>query len=315
MESSPYPGATEEVVLPIVERANSDHLTVSRNTGGTNDIFLAFSPEREDPGNVTIERRDVPKVVGGVDKFSTQLAVDLYGIAFRSIVPVSSTAVAEMTKVVEDIYRCVNIAMVNELKQLCLRMGIDIWEAIDAAKTKPFGFQPFYPSPGFGGHSLPIAPYYLSWRAKAFDFRTKFIELAGEINGDMPYFVVRCTSEALNRNKKSINGSRILVLGIAYKKDIDDLRESPSISIIELLRRAKAQVDYNDPFLPYLVRSSGHDLNMTSASIEDVSQYDVVLIATDHSSYDYARIVSQASLVIDTRNATRGISSEKIIRC
>ena len=315
LESTTYPGTTEEVVLPILEEANCAHLKVSRNTAAKDDVFLAFSPEREDPGNTAVERRDVPRVVGGVDRFSTELAAELYAIAFRQIVPVSTPAVAEMTKLLENIYRCVNIALVNELKQLCMRMGVDIWEVIDAAKTKPFGFHPFYPGPGLGGHCIPIDPFYLSWKARAFDFRTKFIELAGEVNTEMPYFVVRCLSEALNQQKKSINGSRILVLGIAYKKDIDDLRESPSLTIIELLRRAKAQVDYNDPFLPHVGHGRHYDLNMISASIDDVSCYDGVLIATDHSSYDYPRIVSQAKLVIDTRNATRGIESEKIVRC
>jgi UDP-N-acetyl-D-glucosamine dehydrogenase len=194
-------------------------------------------------------------------------------------------------------------------------MGIDIWEVIDAAKTKPFGFQPFYPGPGLGGHCIPIDPFYLSWKARAFDFRTKFIELAGEVNANMPYFVVQCTSEALNEHRKSLKGSRILVLGVAYKKDIDDLRESPSLTIIELLRRAGAQVEYNDPFFPHVGRGRHYDLNLDSASIDDVSQYDAVLIATDHSSYDYPRIASQAKLVIDTRNATKGIESNRIVRC
>ena len=315
LESTTYPGTTEEVVLPILEQANCAQLRVSRTSAAKDDIFLAFSPEREDPGNTTVERRDVPKVVGGVDKFSTQLAAELYAIAFRHIVPVSTPAVAEMTKLLENIYRCVNIALVNELKQLCLRMGVDIWEVIDAAKSKPFGFQPFYPGPGLGGHCIPIDPFYLSWKARAFDFRTKFIELAGEVNAEMPYFVVQCLSEALNQRRKSVNGSHILVLGLAYKKDIDDLRESPSLTIIELLRRAKAQVDYNDPFFPQVGHGRHYDLNMISAPIEEVSTYDAVLIATDHSCYDYPRMVSQAQLVIDTRNATKGIESEKIVRC
>jgi UDP-N-acetyl-D-glucosamine dehydrogenase len=315
LESTTYPGTTEEVVLPILEEANCAHLKVSRGTASKDDIFLAFSHEREDPGNTNFERRDVPKVVGGVDKFSTDLATELYAIAFKHIVPVSTPAVAEMTKLLENIYRCVNIALVNELKQLCMRMGIDIWEVIDAAKTKPFGFQPFYPGPGLGGHCIPVDPFYLSWKARAFDFRTRFIELAGEVNANMPYFVVQCTSEALNENRKSLKGSRILVLGVAYKRDIDDLRESPSLTIIELLRQAGAHADYNDPFFPHVGKGRHYELNMDSASMDDVSQYDAVLIVTDHSSYDYPQIVSQAKLVIDTRNATRGIESDKIVRC
>jgi UDP-N-acetyl-D-glucosamine dehydrogenase len=315
LESTTYPGTTEEVVLPILEQANSAHLKVSRNSAGPDEIFLAFSPEREDPGNTSVDRRDIPKVTGGIDKYSTELAADLYSAIFRQVVPVSTPAVAEMTKLLENIYRCVNIALVNELKQLCLRMGIDIWEVIAAAKTKPFGFQPFYPGPGLGGHCIPIDPFYLSWKAKEYDFRTKFIELAGEINAGMPYFVVQSTAEGLNTQRKALNGSRVLVLGIAYKKDIDDLRESPSLTIIELLRKAGAQVEYNDPFFPHVGRGRHYDLNMDCAPIEDVSGYDAVLIATDHSAYDYNKIVSQAQLVIDSRNATGGIESAKIVRC
>jgi UDP-N-acetyl-D-glucosamine dehydrogenase len=315
LESTTYPGTTEEVVLPILEQANCAHLKVSRNTAGPDEIFLAFSPEREDPGNTSVDRRDVPKVAGGIDKFSTELAADLYSSIFKQVVPVSTPAVAEMTKLLENIYRCVNIALVNELKQLCLRMGIDIWEVIAAAKTKPFGFQAFYPGPGLGGHCIPIDPFYLSWKAKAYDFRTRFIELAGEVNAGMPYFVVQCTAEALNTQKKALNGARVLVLGMAYKKDIDDLRESPSLTVIELLRKAGALVEYNDPFFPHVGRGRHYDLNMDSASIEDVSVYDAVVIATDHSAYDYAKLVSQAQLVVDTRNATSGIVSKKIVRC
>ena len=315
LESTTYPGTTEEVVLPILEQANSSHLRVSRNTAAADDIFLAFSPEREDPGNTAFDRRDVPKVAGGMDKYSTDLAADLYGAIFKHVVPVSTPAVAEMTKLLENIYRCVNIALVNELKQLCLRMNIDIWEVIDAAKTKPFGFQAFYPGPGLGGHCIPIDPYYLSWKAKEYDFRAKFIELAGEVNASMPYFVVQCASEALNQHKKSLNGSRILILGVAYKKDIDDLRESPSLTIIELLRKAGAQIEFNDPFFPFVGRGRHYDLNMKSVPLDNLGEYDAVLIATDHSAYEYEKIVSEARLVIDTRNATRGINSEKIVRC
>jgi UDP-N-acetyl-D-glucosamine dehydrogenase len=231
------------------------------------------------------------------------------------VVPVSSPAVAEMTKLLENIYRCVNIALVNELKQLCMRMGIDIHEVIDAARTKPFGFHAFYPGPGLGGHCIPIDPFYLSWKAKEYDFRTRFIELAGEVNMAMPYFVIEHTASALNKHRKSINGSKVLVLGLAYKRDIDDLRESPSLTIIELLRDKGAIVSYNDPFFPKVGRGRHYDLNMTNTPLDNLDQYDAVLIVTDHSSYDYRAIVEQSNLVIDTRNATKGIISTKIVRC
>lgn len=315
LESTTYPGTTEEVVLPILEQANSGQLKASRNTASPDEFFLAFSPEREDPGNTEFDRRDVPKVTGGLDRYSTELAASLYASIFKRVVPVSTPAVAEMTKLLENIYRCVNIALVNELKQLCLRMGIDIWEVIGAASTKPFGFQPFYPGPGLGGHCIPIDPFYLSWKAKAYDFRTKFIELAGEVNAGMPYFVVQNIAEALNRRKKALNGSRILVLGVAYKKDIDDLRESPSLTLIELLRNAGAEVGYNDPFFPHVGRGRHYELDLTAVPMARVSEYDAVVIATDHSTYDYPRILKEAQLVIDTRNAMGGISSEKIVRC
>jgi UDP-N-acetyl-D-glucosamine dehydrogenase len=220
-----------------------------------------------------------------------------------------------MTKLLENIYRCVNIALVNELKQLCIRMDLDIFEIIDAAKTKPFGFQPFYPGPGLGGHCIPIDPFYLSWKAKQFDFRTRFIELAGEVNMQMPYYVIDKTIEALNARRTSLSGSRVLVLGVAYKKDIDDLRESPALTIIELLRRRGADVAYNDPYFPYVGHGRHYDLNLTCTPLDHLERFDCVLIVTDHSAYDYPRIVSEAKLVIDTRNATRGIASTHIVRC
>lgn len=315
LESTTYPGTTEEVVVPLLEKGNGAKLRVVRGDDGNGDIHVAFSPEREDPGNDTVARRDIPKVVGGVDLVATQLGCALYGSIFNRTVPVSKPAVAEMTKLLENIYRSVNIALVNELKQLCARMEIDIFEVIDAAKTKPFGFQPFYPGPGLGGHCIPIDPFYLSWKAKQFDFRTRFIELAGEINGRMPYYVVDETAAALNEHRKPLNGSRVLVLGIAYKRDIDDLRESPSLTIIELLQRRGALVDYNDPFFPAVGRGRHYDLHMRSTPLDKVGEYDCVLIVTDHSSYDYATIVRDAQLVVDTRNATRGIDSPKIARC
>jgi UDP-N-acetyl-D-glucosamine dehydrogenase len=316
LESTTYPGTTDEIVVPLLEKGNGSGLRVVRgNDGGSGDVYVAFSPEREDPGNETVARRDIPKVVGGVDPAATELGAALYGSIFNRTVRVSKPAVAEMTKLLENIYRSVNIALVNELKQLCARMDIDIFEVIDAAKTKPFGFQPFYPGPGLGGHCIPIDPFYLSWKAKQYDFRTRFIELAGEINGRMPYYVVDETAAALNEQRKPLKGSRVLVLGMAYKRDIDDLRESPSLTIIELLQDRGAQVDYNDPFFPTVGRGRHYDLHMTSAPLDKIGEYDCVLIVTDHSSYDYKAIVRDAQLVVDTRNATRGISSPKIVRC
>ena len=248
LESTTYPGTTEEVMIPILEKENKAGLKAARNQAPTGkEFFVAFSPEREDPGNTTVARRDIPKVVGGLNPQASELAGVLYGAIFNRTVPVSSPAAAEMTKLLENIYRCVNIALVNELKLLCLRMGIDIWEVIEAASTKPFGFHPFYPGPGLGGHCIPVDPFYLSWKAKEWDFRTRFIELAGEINSNMPYHVLSSVGGALNRHKKSVNGARVLVLGVAYKKDIDDLRESPSLTIIELLQKDGAQVSYHDP--------------------------------------------------------------------
>src|SRR3989441_10682265 len=316
LESTTYPGTTEEVLVPILER-NAHGLRAERDGNGVerDSFYVAFSPEREDPGNNTIARRDIPKIVGGLSDRATELAAALYQAIFRSIVPVSTPAVAEMTKLLENIYRCVNIALVNELKLLCLRMGIDIWEVIDAASTKPFGFQPFYPGPGLGGHCIPVDPFYLSWKAKQFDFHTRFIELAGEINTAMPYHVLRSVVEALNQRQKSLNGSKVLVLGIAYKKDIDDLRESPALTIIELLQKEGAQVSYNDPYFPAVGKGRKYDLQMKCAPLENLGQYDCVLIVTDHSDYDYGRIARESQLVVDTRNATKGIRSPKVVRC
>jgi UDP-N-acetyl-D-glucosamine dehydrogenase len=316
LESTTYPGTTEEVMIPILESENKAGLKAARNGVFTGkEFFVAFSPEREDPGNTTVARPDIPKVVGGLDSQASDLARALYGSIFNRTVPVSSPAAAEMTKLLENIYRCVNIALVNELKLLCLRMGIDIWEVIEAASTKPFGFHPFYPGPGLGGHCIPVDPFYLSWKAKEWDFRTRFIELAGEINTNMPYHVLASVSGALNTRKKSVNGARVLVLGVAYKKDIDDLRESPSLTIIELLQKDGAQVSYHDPYFPFIGKGRRYDLQMTRAELKDFGQYDCVLIVTDHSDYDYKRIVQESQLVVDTRNATRGIHSPKIVHC
>ncbi len=316
LESTTYPGTTEEVLIPLLEQGNSRGLKASRSGVATgNEFFVAFSPEREDPGNTSVARRDIPKVVGGLDEKASQLSAALYGAIFNRVVPVSSPAAAEMTKLLENIYRCVNIALVNELKLLSLRMGLDIWEIIEAAATKPFGFQPFYPGPGLGGHCIPVDPFYLSWKAKEWDFRTRFIELAGEINIGMPYHVLESVAKALNQQKKALNGSKVLVLGLAYKKDIDDLRESPSLVIIELLQQEGAQVSYNDPYFPTVGKGRKYDLQMKCAPLENLGQYDCVVIVTDHSDYDFARIVRESQLVVDTRNATRGISSPKIVRC
>ncbi len=314
LESTTYPGTTEEVMVPLLEKGNRNGLKVVRSAGETG-FHVAFSPEREDPGNDTVARHDIPKVVGGCDAGAVELASDMYGAIFRRVVPVSSPAVAEMTKLLENIYRCVNIALVNELKQLCMRMGIDMHEVIDAAKTKPFGFQAFYPGPGLGGHCIPIDPFYLSWKAKEYDFRTRFIELAGEVNIGMPYFVIEQTGAALNEQRKAMKGSKILVLGLSYKKDIDDLRESPSLTIIELLRQKGAEVSYNDPFFPHVGRGRHYELNMENTPLDRIEEFDAVLIVTDHTSYDYPDIVKRSQLVIDTRNATKGIVSEKIVRC
>ncbi len=314
LESTTYPGTTEEIVVPLLEAGNPNGLKVSRALADAG-VHVAFSPEREDPGNDTVARHDIPKVVGGCGPAATELASAMYGAIFRRVVPVSSPSVAEMTKLLENIYRCVNIALVNELKQLCMRMGIDIHEVIDAAKTKPFGFQAFYPGPGLGGHCIPIDPFYLSWKAKQFDFRTRFIELAGEVNTAMPYFVLEQIAAALNEKSKSIRGSKVLVLGVAYKRDIDDLRESPSLPIIEMLREKGASVAYNDPYFPTVGRGRHYDLNMTNTPLDNLAQYDAVVIVTDHSHYDYKAIVEQAQLVVDTRNATKGIDSPKIVRC
>ena len=320
LESTTYPGTTEEVLVPLLEANNPQKLRCYRDGLDPEKCFyVAYSPEREDPGNVTVERCDIPKVVGASTKESADLAAAFYSSIFNRIVRVSSPAAAEMTKLLENIYRCVNIALVNELKLLCLRMGLDIWEIIDAAATKPFGFQPFYPGPGLGGHCIPIDPFYLSWKAKELDFSTRFIELAGEVNTSMPYHVVEAVTAALNDQTKPLKGSRILVLGLSYKKDIDDLRESPSLTLIEQLRRRGALVDYNDPYFPTVGHGRHYDLNMTSVPLDKIREYDCVLIATDHSDYDYEHIARESQLLVDTRNATRRVTNadlqKKIVRC
>ncbi len=309
LESTTYPGTTTELIAPILEMSG---LKAGK------DFYLAYSPEREDPGNKNFTTKTIPKVVGGLTKQCRDIACSLYGKAIVQTVPVSSLEAAEAAKILENVYRCVNIAMVNELKMVFDRMGIDVWEVIKAASTKPFGFKAFYPGPGLGGHCIPIDPFYLTWKARQYGMPTRFIELAGEINTDMPRYVVTKTMEALNERKKSLNGSKVLVLGLAYKKDIDDLRESPSIELIELLLEKGAKVDYNDPYIPKTHKQRRHDLQMKSKklSAKMLAGYDVVLISTDHSEYDYDWIVANAKLVVDTRNATARVrkGARKIVK-
>jgi UDP-N-acetyl-D-glucosamine dehydrogenase len=309
LESTTYPGTTRELMLPILE---------SSGLKAGKDFYLAYSPEREDPGNKNFETATIPKVVGGLNAESLARAVSLYQMAVQQVIPVDSCEVAEACKIIENVYRCVNIAMVNELKLVFDRMGIDVWEVIRAASTKPFGFQPFYPGPGLGGHCIPIDPFYLTWKARQYDMPTRFIELAGEINVQMPNQVVHKILKSLSDRKKALNGAKVLVLGLAYKKDIDDLRESPSIELIELLREHGAKVDYNDPYIPRTHKQREHDLRMQSKPLTArmLKSYDAVLISTDHSSYDYDWIVRNAQLVVDTRNATAAVKRgrSKIIK-
>lgn len=304
LESTTYPGTTRELMKPILEESG---LKAGR------DFYLAYSPEREDPGNKNFTTKTIPKVIGGLTPKCLAVADALYQTAIVTTVPVSTVEVAEATKIIENVYRCINIAMVNELKMVFDRMGIDIWEVIGAAATKPFGFNAFYPGPGLGGHCIPIDPFYLTWKARQYGMPTRFIELAGQINTDMPHYVIMRTMDALNERKKSVKGSKVLVLGLAYKKDIDDLRESPSIELIELLKAKGAKVDYNDPYISKTHKQREHDLRMRSKSLDAkmLASYDVVLISTDHSDYDYDWIVKNAQLVVDTRNATAGVKGNR----
>ena len=307
LESTTYPGTTEEMLLPRLE---SHDMKVGE------DFFLAFSPEREDPGNKEFTATNIPKVVGGVTPSCLEVASAIYNTITR-VVPVSTTQAAELTKLLENTFRSVNIALVNELKILAHKMGIDLFEVINAASTKPFGYTPFYPGPGLGGHCIPIDPFYLAWKAKEYDFSTRFIQLAGEINVSMPYYVIEKTVEALNKNRKSINGSNILILGIAYKKDIDDDRESPGYAIMKILLEKGAVLYYNDPWVPKLHTTRKYNFQMESTPITPdlLGKMDAAIIVTDHSDYDYAEIVEHSNLVIDTRNATQGIkgATEKIV--
>jgi len=304
LESTTYPGTTRDVVLPILAASG---LTVGQ------DYFLAFSPEREDPGNPDFTASGIPKVVGGMDAVSGALAVGLYSSAVVRTVPVRSCEVAEACKILENTYRCVNIAMVNELKVLFDRLGIDIWEVIEAAKTKPFGFQPFYPGPGLGGHCIPIDPFYLTWLARKHEMPTRFIELAGEINTSMPHYVVSRLAEALNNVGKPVRGSKVAILGVAYKRDIDDPRESPSFKLMELLLARGAVLSYNDPFIPVLPTMRHYDVPRLASeplTAEYLSSQDCVLIATDHSSYDWDFIARYSRLLVDTRNATHAVAGK-----
>jgi len=304
LESTTYPGTTEEILLPKLERSG---LRVGH------DFFLVFSPEREDPGNVRFSLKNIPKVVGGITPRCREVGKALYQQVVDQVITVSSARSAELTKLLENIYRAVNIALVNELKMLSDRMDIDIWEVIEAASTKPFGFTPFYPGPGLGGHCIPVDPFYLAWKAKQFDFTNRFIELAGEVNTSIPYYVVSKISDALNGRGKSVKDSKILILGIAYKRDIDDIRESPALKIMELLTEKGAQVLYNDPYISRLHKMRRYDFGIASRKLSEklLSQMDAVVIVTDHAVYDYNWIVKHACLIIDTRNATKEVTQER----
>ena len=304
LESTTYPGTTEEIVQPILETFD---LKVGK------DLYLAFSPERVDPGNPVYQTKNTPKVVGGVTAACTTAAVAFYERFLDTVVPVSSTRTAEMTKLLENIFRCVNIALMNELLLVSERMGINIWEVVDAAKTKPFGFMPFYPGPGLGGHCIPIDPFYLSWKARQFDMHTEFIELAGKTNEAMPYYVVERLANALNTHRKPIAGSRILILGIAYKANIDDMRESPAIKIAELLHTKEADVVYHDPYVSQF-RVGGVEIPQIALTAETLAAVDAVVVVTDHSSVDYRLVVGESQLILDTRNALKAFDDPKVVR-
>ncbi len=297
LESTTYPGTTDEVLCPILEKKTG--LKAGK------DFFVAFSPEREDPNNKDFSTSTIPKVVGGINEESLKVADALYGTVICKTVPVSSAATAEATKLMENIFRCVNIALVNELKVVFDKMGIDIWEVVNAAKTKPFGYMPFYPGPGLGGHCIPIDPFYLTWKAREFDSATRFIELAGEINANMPYYVVSRIMEVLNDEGKSLKNSKILMLGLAYKKNVDDTRESPSFKLWDLLEGKGAKVDYNDPYCPQVpkTREYAKYAGIKSIDLSKAGEYDLVLVATDHDCVDYKKLANDAKLIVDTRHA------------
>ncbi len=303
LESTTYPGTTEELILPTLQESG---LEVGK------EFFLAFSPERVDPGNKNYSIRNTPKVIGGTTSSCLEVALALYARAVENVIPVTSTQAAEMVKLLENTFRSVNIAMVNEVALMCDRLNIDVWEVIDAAASKPFGFMPFYPGPGLGGHCIPIDPLYLSWKLKTLNYRARFIELAGEVNSSMPYFVVNKIQDALNERLKAVNGSRILLLGVSYKRDIDDVRESPALDVLRILEQKGADVSYHDPLVPELDMDGleYHSKPLTEA----LATTDCVVILTDHSCFDVEEIVAGAPLVIDTRNATKQIQSEKILK-
>lgn len=302
LESTTYPGTTAEVLQPMFEAKG---LKVGEG------FFLAFSPERVDPANEKFNTRNTPKVVGGTTPHCSELAAALYRSAVDTVVPVTSTQVAEMVKLLENTFRAVNIGLVNEIALMCHRMGIDVWEVIDAAKTKPFGFMPFYPGPGLGGHCIPIDPFYLSWKAKQYQFECRFIELAGHVNGSMPEYVVERIGEALNAQKKAINGSRIHLFGVAYKKDVSDMRESPALDILQLLHRRGAELSYTDPYVPTLKEGN---LCLRSIAENQVDGIDCAVITTDHKAFDYAKMPNRFPLIVDTRNALKGNRAENIFR-
>ena len=311
LESTTYPGTTEELILPLLSE---------RGLKAGEQFFLAFSPERVDPGNPKFHTKNTPKIIGGCTPACTKVARALYSKAIETVIPVSSTQTAEMVKLLENTFRSVNIGLVNELVLMCDRLDVDVWEVIDAAATKPFGFMPFYPGPGLGGHCIPIDPLYLSWKLKTLNYRARFIELAGEINSEMPEYVCSCVADALNDRERSVKGSRILVLGVAYKKDIDDVRESPALDIIKILQARGAQVSYYDPHVPSLRLDdhdgTGHGATMKSTDdlLPAVRDAHAVVIVTDHSSFPYPKVVEAAAMIVDTRNATKGIVSDKIIK-
>ena len=312
LESTTYPGTTEEVLLPLFENAES---AIDGKFVVGEDFYLAFSPEREDPNNPKYSTSTIPKVVGGVTENCLKVAKALYDHVIVETVPVSSPRAAEATKLLENIYRSVNIALVNELKMVFDRMNIDIWEVVRAASTKPFGYTPFYPGPGLGGHCIPIDPFYLTWKAREFEINTKFIELAGEINTYQPYYVVERSVEVLNLQKKPLNGSKVLILGASYKKDIDDMRESPTLKLIEIFREKGAQVFYSDPYVPVLYKTRKYDYELNSVNLtkENIREYDLVVLSTNHSDFDYKMIAENAKLIIDTRNAFDNFNLKKNI--
>jgi UDP-N-acetyl-D-glucosamine dehydrogenase len=302
LESTTYPGTTDELLRPMLEKSG---LRVGK------DFFLCFSPERVNPGNPKFQTKNIPKVVGGTTTACTEMGKLFYWQALETVVPVSSTQVAEMVKLLENTFRMINIGLVNELAMMCGRMNINVWEIIDAAATKPFGFMPFYPGPGLGGHCIPIDPFYLSWKSKQAGIEARFIELAGYVNGQMPHYVVDRVQNALNDHSKPLRGSRVHLLGVAYKRDIDDVRESPALDIIHLLQLRGSEVSYSDPFVP-AIRLDGY--NLDSQPVSAVAAADCVIIVTDHTSFDYAAIVRQSKLIVDTRNALKKCSADNIVR-